>query len=81
MGRTENRSNHSGRDDSSSNKQEQLTIRPDLSKKILNQSGCDKRIPYQTAEAISEVLRMFVVEARARATIEVRQNVQYLQGL
>ena len=50
----------------------QATIKPELAKKILSHAGCEKRIPNETAEAVSEVLRMFVIEARARATIEVR---------
>lgn len=58
-------------DNESSNKQ-QATIKPELTKKILIHTGCDKRIPNETADAVSEVLRMFVIEARARATIEVR---------
>lgn len=49
------------------------TIRPELSRKLLSHVGCEKRIPNETAEAVSEVLRMFVIEARARATIEVSQ--------
>lgn len=48
------------------------TISGDLCKKIVsNYHGCDKRIPNETADAIGEVLRLFIVEARARASIEV----------
>ncbi len=58
---------------SSSNKQ--ATIGADLSKKMISRSICDKRIPNETAEAVSEVLRMFIIEARARASIEVSTGV------
>lgn len=53
----------------SSNKK--ATIGTELSKIIVRRSICDKKIPTETAEAVSEVLRMFVIEARARASIEV----------
>jgi hypothetical protein len=49
------------------------TIPPELSKKLLQMYKPDgsKRIPNETAKALSEVLRIFVVEATSRASIEV----------
>jgi len=49
------------------------TISSDLCKKIVsNHPGWDnRRIPNDTADAIGHVLRLFIVEARARASIEV----------
>ena len=52
------------------------TISGELCKKIVlnHPSCCDNtkvRIPNETADAIGHVLRLFIVEARARASIEV----------
>ena len=49
------------------------TIPPELSRKLLQvfaPTATTKRIPNDTAAAVSEVLRKFVLEARARASIE-----------
>lgn len=49
-------------------------IKPELSKKLLqiyNTPEGAKRIPADTAKAVSELLRLFIIEARSRASIEV----------
>ena len=66
--------NEIGNASSSTSASKQATIASELSKKIMTNFGCDKRIPNDTAEAVSEVLRMFVIEARARASIEVSRT-------
>jgi hypothetical protein len=58
-----------------STRSSKITIRGDLCKKILSHYGCEKRVPNETADAMAEVLRMFIVEVRARASIEVSFNV------
>jgi tRNA uridine 5-carbamoylmethylation protein Kti12 len=50
------------------------TIPPELSRRLLQEYDApdgSKRIPNETAKAVSELLRLFVVEARSRASIEV----------
>jgi hypothetical protein len=50
------------------------TIPPELSKQLLKANfpaGDQKRIPNETAKAVSELLRLFVLEARSRASLEV----------
>jgi hypothetical protein len=50
------------------------TIPPELSKQLLKANLPDdvqKRIPNETARAVSELLRLFVLEARSRASLEV----------
>jgi hypothetical protein len=65
-----------GGSSSSAPSSKQSTIASELSKKIMTNFGCDKRIPNDTAEAVSEVLRMFVIEARARASIEAECDLE-----
>mmetsp|Transcript_41927 Transcript_41927/g.121181 ORF Transcript_41927/g.121181 Transcript_41927/m.121181 type:complete len:108 (+) Transcript_41927:126-449(+) len=52
------------------------TISAELSKRIVSHSGCEKRVANDTAAAISEVIRMFVIEARARASIEAECDLE-----
>lgn len=57
------------------------TVSPDLSKQLLDVFRPDnypppKRISYETAESLSEVIRRFVVEAHGRATIEAECDAE-----
>lgn len=54
------------------------SIPPELSKHLLQMYNPDesKRIPNETAMAISEVLKTFVVEATSRASIEVSPSAK-----
>jgi predicted ATP-dependent protease len=58
----------------SNNNSEKPTIPPELSRKLVQAFAPPgqnaKRVPADTAQAVSELLRQFVVEARARASIE-----------
>jgi hypothetical protein len=61
-------------DDTNARSNEAPTIPPELSKRLLQEYNApegSKRIPNETAKAVSELLRLFVVEARSRASIEV----------
>jgi hypothetical protein len=66
-------SNRNNDDQGNASSMREPTIPPELSKKLLQSYKPDgsKRVPNETAKAVSEVLRMFVIEARARASIEV----------
>ena len=71
----------SGHRKSNSTTSTQPTIPQEVTKKLLQQydlkkGGSAKRINQESTNAISEVLRVFLVEARARASIEVRRGNQ-----
>jgi hypothetical protein len=55
------------------------TVSQELSKSLIQSfpppyASSTKRVSTDTAAAMSEVLRIFVVEAHARASVEVRRN-------
>jgi hypothetical protein len=57
------------------------SISPELSKQLIQLytppgGGSAKRIPIETAKAVSEVIRMLVVEARSRASVEVSYRLE-----
>eukprot|EP00934_Nitzschia_sp_Nitz4_P001306 Nitzschia sp. Nitz4//scaffold62_size106224//103856//104234//NITZ4_004375-RA/size106224-snap-gene-0.120-mRNA-1//1//CDS//3329555913//1306//frame0 len=62
--------------DSSTRHNTNKSIPPEVCKKLLKYHGCDKRVTNNAAEGIGEVLRMFIVEARARASIEAECDLE-----
>ena len=70
-----NYDDHDAASASNNNKNSRPTIPPELSKQILKAhlpEGDQKRITNETAKAVSELLRLFVLEAQSRALLEVR---------
>jgi hypothetical protein len=57
------------------------SIPEELSKQLIQLytppgGGSGKRIPKETAKAVSEVIRMLVLEARSRASVEVSYRLE-----
>ena len=53
------------------------SLQPELTQRLLqlhSNEGHPKRIPNETAKAASELLRLFIIEARSRASIEVSKR-------
>jgi hypothetical protein len=73
--------NNKNKDDhqTDQNPQHPYTIPHDLSRNLVQffpppHASSAKRVPPDTAAAMSEVLRLFVVEAHARASVEVSKT-------
>jgi Sec7-like guanine-nucleotide exchange factor len=68
----------------SDNSSQMVTIPPQLSRKLVQTFAPDgtnsKRVPAETASAVSELLRRFIVEARSRASIEVCKSCSNAHG-
>ena len=56
-------------------------ISPELSKQLIQMyapgDDAGKRIPKETAKAVSEVIKILVLEARSRASITVRVTLTF----
>jgi hypothetical protein len=64
-----------GKDDDDDSTRVEPCIEPELARNLLQfrqNDGQPKRITTETAKAASELLRLFILEARSRASIEVR---------